>query len=133
MAASTVEVTEANFKDVVERDGIVLLDWWAPWCGPCRAFGPTYERVAGRHPDVVFGKINTEEQQRLAGAFDIRSIPTLMVLRDQVLLYAEAGALPEAALEELVTKVRGLDMADVKRQIAAAEASADGGGTPQAG
>jgi thioredoxin len=133
MAASTVEVTEANFKQVVERDGIVLLDWWAPWCGPCRAFGPTYERVAAKHPDVVFGKVNTEEQQQLAGAFDIRSIPTLMILRDQVLLYAEPGALPEAALEELVTKVRGLDMADVKRQIAAAEANAEGGGTPQPG
>jgi thioredoxin 1 len=124
MAGSTVEVTEANFKQVVERDGIVLLDWWAPWCGPCRAFGPTYERVAAKHPDVVFGKVNTEEQQQLAGAFDIRSIPTLMILRDQVLLYAEAGALPEAALEELVAKVRGLDMEDVRRQIAAAEEKA---------
>jgi thioredoxin len=134
MAGSTVEVTEANFKQVVERDGIVLLDWWAPWCGPCRAFGPTYERVAAKHPDAVFGKVNTEEQQQLAGAFDIRSIPTLMILRDQVLVYAEAGALPEAALEELVTKVRGLDMDDVRRQLAAAEAkAAEGKATPEPG
>jgi len=116
---TTVEITEQNFKQVVERDGIVLIDWWAPWCGPCRAFGPTYERVAARHPDV------TEQEQGLAGAFDIRSIPTLMILRDQVLLYAEAGALPEAALDELVTKARGLDMAEVRAQIAEADRKAD--------
>lgn len=133
MSGSTVEVTEANFKDVVEREGMVLLDWWAPWCGPCRAFGPTYERVAARHPDVVFGKVNTEEQQQLAGAFEIRSIPTLMILRDKVLLYAEAGALPEGALEDLVAKVRGLDMAEVRRQIAAAGEKGAGGEAPERG
>ena len=119
--SATVEITSQNFKSTVEKDGIVLIDWWAPWCGPCRVFGPTFEKVAAKNPDLTFGKVNTEEQQELAGSFDIRSIPTLMILRDQVLLYAEAGALPEAALEELVAKVRGLDMGEVRRQIAAAD------------
>jgi thioredoxin 1 len=85
---ATVDITEANFKSVAEKDGIVLIDWWAPWCGPCRMFGPTYEKVAGQHPDITFGKVNTEEEQALAGAFDIRSIPTLMILRDKVLLFS---------------------------------------------
>jgi thioredoxin 1 len=120
---ATVEITEANFKEVVERDGIVLLDWWAPWCGPCRAFAPTFEKVAANHPDVVFGKVNTEEQQALAGSFEIRSIPTLMVLRDKVLLFSQAGALPESALEELITQARGLDMDKVRAEIAAQERS----------
>jgi thioredoxin 1 len=118
---ATVEITEANFKDVVEKDGIVLIDWWAPWCGPCRAFGPIFEKVAGAHPDVTFGKVNTEEQQALAGAFDIRSIPTLMILRDKVLIFSQAGALPEAALENLIGQVRALDMEQVKAQIAEQE------------
>ncbi len=120
----TVDVTEANFKSEVEKDGIVLIDWWAPWCGPCRVFGPTYEKVAQRHPDVTFGKVNTEEQQSLAGAFDIRSIPTLMILRDKVLLYSQAGALPEAALEDLIKQVRALDMDKVRAEIAEQEKKA---------
>jgi thioredoxin 1 len=120
--ASTVEITQANFKQVVERDGIVLIDWWAPWCGPCRVFGPTFEKVAQKHPDVVFGKVNTEDQPDLAGAFDIRSIPTLMILRDKVLLFSQPGALPEAALEDLIRQVRGLDMEKVRADIAAQEA-----------
>jgi thioredoxin 1 len=118
---ATIDVTEANFKEVVERDGIVLLDWWAPWCGPCRTFGPVFERVAAKHPDVVFGKVNTEEQQPLAGSFQIRSIPTLMVLRDKVLLFSQAGALPESALEDLIAQARALDMEKVRAEIAAAE------------
>jgi thioredoxin 1 len=121
---ATVDITEANFKSVAEKDGIVLIDWWAPWCGPCRMFGPTYEKVAGRHPDITFGKVNTEEEQSLAGAFDIRSIPTLMILRDKVLLFSQAGALPEAALEDVIRQVRELDMEKVRAEIADQEKKA---------
>ena len=120
----TVDVTASNFKDVVEKDGIVLIDWWAPWCGPCRVFGPTFEKVAGRHPDVTFAKVNTEDEQALAGSFDIMSIPTLMILRDKVLLYAQPGALPESALEDLIQKARDLDMEKVHAEIASEEAAA---------
>ncbi len=121
---ATVDITEASFKEVVEKDGIVLIDWWAPWCGPCRAFAPTYEKVAAEHPDVTFGKVNTEDEQGLAGSFDIRSIPTLMILRDKVLLYSQAGALPEAALQDLLRQVRALDMEKVRAEIAEQERKA---------
>ena len=124
MSEATVEITEKNFKEVVEREGIVLIDWWAPWCGPCRAFGPTYEKVAREHPDVTFGKVNTEQEQGLAAAFEIRSIPTLMILRDKVLLFSQAGALPEAALQDLLRQVRTLDMARVRAEIAEGEKAA---------
>jgi thioredoxin 1 len=117
-AGTPIELTGSTFKEVVERDGIVLVDWWAPWCGPCRVFGPTYAKVAARHPDLVFAKVNTEAEQDLAGTFDIRSIPTLMILRDRVLLYSQAGALPEAALEDLVKQARALDMDQVRAEIA---------------
>jgi len=129
----TVDVSASNFKEVVEKDGMVLIDWWAPWCGPCRMFGPTYEKVAGRHPDVTFAKVNTEEEQALAGSFDIMSIPTLMILRDKILLYSQPGALPEAALEELIEKARGLDMNQVRAEIAAEESRSKQEGKAQAG
>jgi thioredoxin 1 len=116
---TTVEVTGENFKQLVERDGIVLLDWWAAWCGPCRAFAPTFEKAAAAHPDITFGKIDTEAQQELAGSFQIRSIPTLMIMRDQVLLFSQPGALPAAALEDLITQVKALDMEKVRAEIAA--------------
>ena len=106
MSADTFEITQQNFESVVDKDGIVFIDWWAPWCGPCKSFGPTYESVAAKHPDITFGKVNTENEQALAQAFDIRSIPTLMILRDKVLLYSQAGAMPESALEDLVRQVR---------------------------
>ena len=124
MANGTVEIKGENFKQVVERDGIVLIDWWAPWCGPCRVFGPTYEKVAGKHTDITFGKVNTEDQQELAGAFDIRSIPTLMILRDKVLLFSQPGAMPEAGLEDLIRQVRALDMEKVRADLAAQEKAA---------
>ena len=107
----TQEVTAESLVDTVKKPGIVLLDWWASWCPPCMAFAPIYEGVAARHRDIVFGKVDTESEPGLAGAFEIRSIPTLMVFRDGVLVFAEAGVLPAAALEELIAKVRQLDMA----------------------
>jgi thioredoxin 1 len=121
---ATVNLTKDAFQETVEKNGIVLVDWWAAWCGPCRAFGPIFERVAEKHPDAVFAKVDTEAEQELAGAFGIRSIPTLMIFRDRVLLYAEPGALPEEALEDIISKVKALDMDDVRRKIAERESAA---------
>lgn len=120
---ATVELTGKNFEEHVEKPGILLIDWWAPWCGPCRVFGPIFEDASDEHPDVVFGKVNTEEQPELAGTFGIQSIPTLMVFRDQILVFARPGVVPAAGLEELMTKVKALDMDDVRKQIAAEEAA----------
>jgi thioredoxin len=117
----TVAVGEKDFQQTIEKGGIVLVDWWAPWCGPCRAFAPSYEKVAEANPDVVFAKVNTDEEQGLAGAFQIRSIPTLMIFREKVLLFAQPGALPQSMLEELLKKVRDLDMEMVRAEIAKAE------------
>src|SRR3954470_23640770 len=118
---ATVSLTKDGFQAAVEKEGILLIDWWAAWCGPCRSFGPIFERVSEKHPDAVFAKVDTEAEQELAGAFEIRSIPTLMIFRDRVLLYAEAGALPEEALEDIVGKVKALDMEEVRRRIAERE------------
>lgn len=121
---ATVELTGDTFQQtVLDAEGLVLVDFWAEWCGPCRNFAPVYERVSERHPDAVFGKVDTEAEQGLAAAFQIMSIPTLMIFRDQVLLYSQPGSLPEAALEDLITQAKALDMDDVRRQIAEHEAS----------
>ena len=115
---AVVHVTERNFETTIER-GIVLLDWWAGWCGPCRMFAPIFEAASERHADVVFGKVDTEAEPALASAFDIRAIPTLMVLRDGVLLLSQPGVLPAAAIDELIARARELDMVDVRRQVEA--------------
>jgi len=116
---ATVELTSDNFKEVIDNNDIVIIDFWASWCAPCRSFAPTFEAASEQHADMVFAKVNTEEQQELAGAFNIRSIPTLMVFREKVIVYADAGALPPAGLQQLVDGVRSLDMDQVRAEIAA--------------
>jgi thioredoxin 1 len=120
---STVELTKNNFEQVTSS-GMVLVDFWAAWCGPCQWFAPVFERAAQRHGDIVFGKVDTEAQPELARAFGILSIPTLMVIRDKVVLYARPGALPELALEELITKAKAIDMEEVRRGISERAATA---------
>jgi thioredoxin 1 len=113
---ATTEITSQNFESTLKSGGVLLLDWWAPWCGPCRAFGPIYERVAAKYPGVTFGKVNTEEQPSLAGEFGISAIPTLMVIKDGTLLFRQAGMLPETALVGLVEQANKLDVTEVKEK-----------------
>jgi thioredoxin 1 len=122
---ATRALTTEEFKDTVEKGGIVLIDWWADWCGPCGAFAPVYEKVSGENPDITFAKIDTDQEQQLAQAFGIRSIPTLMIFRDGVPLFAQPGALGQQDLEELVRKVRALDMDEVRRVIAERQQAGD--------
>ena len=121
---ATVELTKDNFEEVAGGSDLVLVDFWAEWCGPCRWFAPVFEQAAERHGDLVFGKVDTEAQPELAATFGIMSIPTLMIIRDKVVLYAQPGALPEPALEDLIAKARAVDMDEVRRRVAERPASA---------
>lgn len=129
---ATIDVTEDTFEQTVTADGIVLVDAWASWCGPCKAFAPTYEKSSETHSDATFAKLDTEANQNLSAALEIQSIPTLMVFRDGIMVYRDAGALPPKALEDLIGQVKDLDMEDVRRQVAEANAARDAEGGPQA-
>ena len=121
---ATIELTKENFEQTVLDNPIVVVDFWASWCGPCKFFAPIFEEASEKYPDIVFGKVNTEEQPELAGAFQVRSIPTLMIFRDQIAIFSQPGALPQDALESILDQAKGLDMDEVRKQIEEAEAKA---------
>ncbi len=121
---ATIALTQDNFEQVVNGNDMVLVDFWAPWCGPCKGFAPVFEASSEKHTDIVFGKVNTDDEQDLAASFNIRSIPTLMLFREKIILYSQAGALPGSALEQVITQGRDLDMAMVHKEIAEREAGA---------
>ena len=114
---ATVDLTKENFEQVVTSNATVIVDYWAPWCGPCRGFAPVFEKVSEMHPDVVFAKVNTDEEQEIAAHFQIRSIPTLMVFREQVIVFSQPGALPQGAFEQVVSKAKALDMEEVRKHM----------------
>ncbi len=125
----TIEITKDNFDEVITQNDFVILDFWAAWCGPCTAFAPAFEAASEKYPDVVFGKVNTEEQQELAGHFQIRSIPNVMLFREQVVLFAQPGAMPAAGIDSVIAQAKALDMDQIRAEIAAA--AAQGGGEPK--
>ncbi len=116
---SSIAITKENFEDVIHKNPMIIIDFWAPWCGPCKNFGPVFEEISEKYPDIVFAKVNTEEQQELGGMFQIRSIPTLMIFREQIIIFSQPGALPGSALEEIIGKAKELDMDKVRQEIAA--------------
>ena len=121
---AVVELNKENFESVVTGSPTVIVDFWAPWCGPCRGFAPVFEKVAEKNPDVVFAKVNTEDEQEIAAHFQIRSIPTLMVFRDQIIVYSQPGAMPQGAFEQVVEKAKALNMDEVRKQMASRESAA---------
>ncbi len=122
---ATIDLTQETFQNTIENNDIVLVDWWADWCGPCKMFAPVYDEVSQQHEDIVFGKIDTEDQQQLAAAAGISSIPTLMAFRENVLVFSQAGAINAQQLDHLIDQVRGLDMAEVHQQVEEARAKAE--------
>ena len=119
---ATVEITDTNFNEIIEKNDIVIIDFWAPWCGPCKSFGPVYEKVSNEYPEIVFGKVNTEEQQALAGHFQIRSIPTTVILKENIAVFQQAGVIPEEGLKDIIKQVEELDMDMVRKELEKQEA-----------
>ena len=130
---ATVEVTKDNIDEIIGKNSMVILDFWASWCGPCKAFAPTFEAASEKHPDVIFGKVNTEEQQELAAQFQIRSIPNVTLFREQIILFTQPGAMPAAGIDSVIEQAKALDMNKIREEIAEAEAQSRGETTAKPG